>query len=95
MQVYNHYGAQGKYMITSGFMELVQDPARGLVEPHEVHMGPLLELVKVPLDDILSFMHVNHTTLLGVICRLAEGVVNPTVCVNDEDIKQYCSQYGP
>jgi len=28
----------------------VQDPALGLIEPHEVHMGPLLELVQVPLD---------------------------------------------
>jgi len=28
----------------------VQDLEPGLVEPHEVHMGPLLKLVKVPLD---------------------------------------------
>ena len=28
----------------------VQDPAFGLVEAHEVHMGPLLELFQVPLD---------------------------------------------
>ncbi|KAK4825966.1 hypothetical protein QYF61_003535 [Mycteria americana] len=32
----------------------VQDPALGLVEPHQVHMGPLLQLVHVPLDDIPS-----------------------------------------
>jgi len=31
-----------------------QDPALLLVEPHEVHMGPLLKLVQVPLDGILS-----------------------------------------
>ncbi|KAK4822266.1 hypothetical protein QYF61_012105 [Mycteria americana] len=35
----------------------VQDLALGLVEPHEVHMGPLLELVQVPLDGILSLRH--------------------------------------
>ncbi|KAK4821667.1 hypothetical protein QYF61_027135 [Mycteria americana] len=32
----------------------VQDLALGPVEPHEVHMGPLLQLVQVPLDGILS-----------------------------------------
>ncbi|KAK4830557.1 hypothetical protein QYF61_011735 [Mycteria americana] len=32
----------------------VQDPALGFVEPHEVHISPLLELVQVPLDGILS-----------------------------------------
>ena len=30
----------------------VQDLALGLVEPHEVHKGPLLKLVQVPLDGI-------------------------------------------
>ncbi|KAK4827281.1 hypothetical protein QYF61_016427 [Mycteria americana] len=32
----------------------VQDLALGLAEPHEVHMGPLLELVQIHLDDIPS-----------------------------------------
>jgi len=32
----------------------VQDLALGLVEPHEVHTGPLLKLVQVPLDGIPS-----------------------------------------
>ncbi|KAK4831203.1 hypothetical protein QYF61_016040 [Mycteria americana] len=73
----------------------VQDPALGLVEHHEVHMGPLLQLVQVPLDGIPSLRRVNHTTQLGVACKLAEGALDPTVCVIDEDIKQYWSQYGP
>ncbi|KAK4828713.1 hypothetical protein QYF61_000551 [Mycteria americana] len=42
----------------------VQHPALGLVVPHEVHMGPLLELVQVPLNGIPSLRHVNHTTQL-------------------------------
>jgi len=54
----------------------VQDPAHGLVEPHEVHTGPLPELVQVPLDGIPSFWCVNCTTQLGVICKLAEGALN-------------------
>ncbi|KAK4817045.1 hypothetical protein QYF61_026353 [Mycteria americana] len=73
----------------------VQDLVLGLVEPHEVHMGPLLQLVQVPLDDILSFWRVNCTTQLGVICKLAEGALDPTVCVIDGDIKQRWSQYRP
>ncbi|KAK4830182.1 hypothetical protein QYF61_008973 [Mycteria americana] len=72
----------------------VQDPALGLVEPHEVPIGPLLQLVQVPLDGIPSLRGVNHTTQLGVICKLAEGALNPTVHVIDEGVKQYWSQYG-
>ncbi|KAK4806258.1 hypothetical protein QYF61_013402 [Mycteria americana] len=63
----------------------VQDLALGLVELHEVHMGPLLKPVK----------SINCTTQLGVFCKLAEGALNPTVYVVDEDIKQDWSQYGP
>ncbi|KAK4830027.1 LOW QUALITY PROTEIN: hypothetical protein QYF61_008365 [Mycteria americana] len=70
-----------------------QDPALSLVEPHEVHTGPLLDLVQVPPDGIPSLKHVNRTTQLGVVCKLAEGALNPTVYVIDEDIKQYWSQY--
>ncbi|KAK4820325.1 hypothetical protein QYF61_023558 [Mycteria americana] len=73
----------------------VQDLAPGLVEPHEVHTGPLLQLVQVPLDGIPSFWRVSCTTQLGVICKLAEGALNPPVCVIDEDIEQHWSQYGP
>ncbi|KAK4829950.1 hypothetical protein QYF61_007941 [Mycteria americana] len=35
---------------------------------------PLLELVQDPLDGILSLQCVNHTTQLGVICKLAEAL---------------------
>ncbi|KAK4814406.1 hypothetical protein QYF61_018165 [Mycteria americana] len=73
----------------------MQDPALGLVEPHEVHMGLLLQLVQIPLDGIPSLRRVNRTTQLGVVCKLAEGVLDPTVYVIDEDVKQYWSRYGP
>jgi len=46
------------------------DPLFGLVEPHEDCMGPLLELVQVPLDGVPSLRHVDHTTQLGVIRKL-------------------------
>ncbi|KAK4812272.1 LOW QUALITY PROTEIN: hypothetical protein QYF61_012947, partial [Mycteria americana] len=72
-----------------------QDPALGLVEPHEVHTAPLLQLVQVSVDDIPSFWRVNCTTQLGVICRLAEGALDLAVNVIDENIEQHWSQYGP
>jgi len=76
-------------------LTLVQDLALRLVELHEVHTGPFLDLVQVPLDGIVSLRRVDHTTELDVTCRLAEGALNPAVCVFDEDIKQYWSQYRP
>ncbi|KAK4811347.1 hypothetical protein QYF61_027576 [Mycteria americana] len=55
----------------------VQDLALGLAELHEVRTGPLLK----PLKSI------NHTTQLGVICKLAQAALNPTVHVPDKDVK--------
>lgn len=42
----------------------LQDFALKFVELYEVHLGPLLELVKVSLDDISSVRHVDHPTKL-------------------------------
>ena len=74
---------------------MTQDLALGVVEPHEIHMGPILNLVHFPLDGIPSLRCVSRTTQLGVICKLAKGAVNLSVYVTDEGIKQYWSQYGP
>jgi len=41
----------------------VQDLELGLVEPHEVHTGPPLQLVQVPLDGIPSFWRAKCTPL--------------------------------
>ncbi|KAK4823457.1 hypothetical protein QYF61_002293 [Mycteria americana] len=70
----------------------VQDLALGLCE---VHTGPPLKPVKVPLDGIPSHQCVNRTTQLGVVGRLAEGALDPTVHVTDKDVKQHWSQYQP
>jgi len=53
----------------------MQDLALVLIEPHELHTGPFLKLVQVPLDGIPSFWCVNRTTQLGVICKLADGAL--------------------
>ena len=47
----------------------MQDLALGLVLPHEVHMGPPLQPVKVPLGGIPSLKQINCTVQLGVICH--------------------------
>jgi len=44
-------------------------------------MCPLLELAQVPLHGIPSLRHVNHTTQLGVVCKLAEATLDTTVDV--------------
>ncbi|PKU46838.1 rna-directed dna polymerase from mobile element jockey-like [Limosa lapponica baueri] len=68
-------------------MSQEQDPALGLVELHEVHVGPLLK----PVDGILSLQQVDHTKELGVIGKLAEGVLSLTVLVANKDVKQHQS----
>ncbi|KAK4824932.1 hypothetical protein QYF61_021552 [Mycteria americana] len=73
----------------------VQDLALGLVELHEVHTGPPLKPVKVPLDGTPSLQHVDRTTQLGVVGKLAEGALNSPVHVTDKDVKQCWSQYRP
>jgi len=50
----------------------VQDLSLGPVEPQEVHTGPFLKLVQVPLDGIPPLRCLNHTPQLGVICKLDE-----------------------
>ena len=67
----------------------VQDLEFGLVEAHEVCTGPPLKPVKVSLDGIPFFQCVNHTTQLGVIGKLAEGALDPTVHVTAKDVKQH------
>ena len=58
----------------------VQDLALDLVELHEVHTGPPLQPVEVALDGVLSLQRVNCTIQLGVVGKLAEGALSPTVC---------------
>ncbi|RMC13383.1 hypothetical protein DUI87_10918 [Hirundo rustica rustica] len=65
----------------------VQHLALGLVEPCEIPTGPVLELVQVPVDAILSFRCVSHTIQLDVICKCAEGAPDPFVSVINEDIE--------
>ncbi|KAJ7411995.1 hypothetical protein WISP_99901 [Willisornis vidua] len=65
----------------------VLDLALGLVELYEVSKGPLLKLIQVPLNAILSFKWVNSTTQPGVVCKLADNALDPCVYVTDKEIK--------
>ena len=62
----------------------MQHPALGLIEPHLVFMGPLLQPVQVPPDGFPSFQRIDCTAQLGVICKLAEGALNAIVYVTDK-----------
>ena len=62
----------------------MQALALGFVEPHEVLLGPLHELVRVSLDGILSLKCVNNTQL-GVTCKPAEGAFDPVIIVTHGD----------
>ncbi|PKU39962.1 small glutamine-rich tetratricopeptide repeat-containing protein beta [Limosa lapponica baueri] len=73
----------------------VQSPALAFVKPHGVHLGPPLQPVQVPLNDIPSLWCIDNPTQLGVICKLADGALNPSVYVVDKNVKQYQSQHGP
>ena len=52
-----------------------------------------LELVNVPVDGIPSLQRVDCTTQHGVVGKLAEGALSPTVRVPNKDVKQQQSQY--
>jgi len=57
-------------------------------------MGPLFKPVPVLLDGISSFCCINCTSLLHVICELAEGALDSTVYVIDEYVETYWFQDG-
>ena len=58
-------------------------------------MGPLLQPLQVTLDGFPSFQHINRTTQLGVIHKLAEGALDAIVLVIDEDVEEHRSQDRP
>ena len=58
-------------------------------------MGTLFRPVEVPLDGFPSFCRINCTPQLGALCKLAKGMLNPTVCVIDKDIEERWSEDRP
>ncbi|KAJ7412684.1 hypothetical protein BTVI_45504 [Pitangus sulphuratus] len=62
----------------------VQDFALGLVDLHELVAGPPLKPVKAPP----FLQHVDHTTQLVLIVKLAECALDPFVYGTNKDVKQ-------
>lgn len=69
------------------------DLALGLVQLHEVSTGPPFKPVKLLLDGIFSVQNFDTKLCGAVICKLSEGMLNPTIHITNENIKQ--SQDGP
>lgn len=61
----------------------VQHLVFGLAELHDIDMGPPLKFVKVSLNGTPSLQCVDHTTQLGVVCKVAK------VHITNRDFKQY------
>ncbi|KAK4815525.1 hypothetical protein QYF61_003217 [Mycteria americana] len=53
----------------------VQDLALSLVEPHTIGLGPSIQ----PVQSLPTLKQINTPTQTGVICKLAEGVLDPLV----------------
>ncbi|KAJ7399479.1 testosterone 17-beta-dehydrogenase 3-like [Pitangus sulphuratus] len=58
------------------------------------HLGgpPLDSVQQVHISPLLRTPELDTVIQLYVICKLAEGTLNPTVCVIDKDIKEHQSQ---
>ncbi|KAK4810664.1 LOW QUALITY PROTEIN: hypothetical protein QYF61_007464 [Mycteria americana] len=66
----------------------VQDPTLGLVKPHTIDLGPLIQPVQVPLQSLPPLKQINTPAQLGVICKLTESALDPFIQIIDKDIKQ-------
>ncbi|KAK4810335.1 hypothetical protein QYF61_019138 [Mycteria americana] len=71
----------------------VQDLALGLVEPHTIGLGPLIQPVQVPLQSLPPINQINTPAQLGVVCKRIEGAFDPFVQIIDKDIKQHWPQH--
>ncbi|KAK4832105.1 hypothetical protein QYF61_020732 [Mycteria americana] len=71
----------------------VQDPTFGLVEPHTIGLGPLIQPVQVPLQSLPTLKQINTPAQIGVICKLTEGALDPLIQIIDKGIKQDWPQH--
>ncbi|KAK4829521.1 hypothetical protein QYF61_005160 [Mycteria americana] len=71
----------------------VQDLALGLVTPHTIDLGPLIQPVQVPLQSLPTLQQINTPTQLGVVCKLTESTLDPFVQIIDKDVKQNWPQH--
>ncbi|KAK4816344.1 hypothetical protein QYF61_015658 [Mycteria americana] len=63
----------------------VQEPTLGLVKPHAIDLGPLIQ---IPLQSLPTFKQIDTPAQFVVIYKLTEGALNPLIQIIDKDIKQ-------
>jgi len=66
----------------------VQDPALGPVVPHTTGLSPSIQPVQIPLQSLPTLKQINAPAQLDVICKLAEGALDPLIQITDKDTKQ-------
>ena len=57
----------------------MQDLALGLAELHSISLSSAIKPAQIPLKDLPTTRQIDISTLLGVICKLIEGALNPLV----------------
>jgi len=65
----------------------VQDPARGLGEPHRADLGPWIQPVQTPVQSLPALRQADTAALIRVICKLAEGALDLLTQIMDKDTK--------
>ena len=55
----------------------VQDPALGLVEPHAIGLGPLIQPFQILLQSLPTLKQINTPTRFGVTCKLTKEALEP------------------
>ncbi|KAJ7419506.1 integral membrane protein dgcr2 idd [Pitangus sulphuratus] len=63
----------------------LQDPALGLLEPHNIGLSPLIQPVQIPLQNLPTFQQINTVTQLSIICEPTEGALDPLVQIINKD----------
>ncbi|KAJ7401712.1 integral membrane protein dgcr2 idd [Pitangus sulphuratus] len=71
----------------------VQGSAFGLVELHNVGLGPSIQPVQIPLQSLPTLHQINTPIQFGVISERTEGALDLLIWIIDKDVKQGCPQY--
>ncbi|KAK4816620.1 hypothetical protein QYF61_019319 [Mycteria americana] len=74
-------------------MAQVQDLALGLLKPHTIDLGPLIQPVQIPVQSLPTLQQINTPAQLGVICKLTEGALDPLIQIIDKNTKQNWPQH--
>ncbi|TRZ24745.1 hypothetical protein HGM15179_002447 [Zosterops borbonicus] len=71
----------------------VQDPGIVFIKPRIPGLGPSTQPVQVPLQSPPTPQQINTPLQLSVICKFANGKLNPLIHIINKDIKQDWAQH--